>query len=222
MQAVEICVAQAHQEMGTDNNPFNTSANSRAGVGHLLRVHAKPWLQSLKPRGGSGSVLGLPLNKSADGSARTVLQQSVARSEIDLVRRASLRRTLSPRTTIGRIRGRKHSTLRHPPPRSDLDTGLAPGPVRLARVHLRVGADCSCKRCAAFVERRTRKTGDPRFRARHHRPSKSLRVCFEICGLLKIAWEWSRSKVLSNRGNSKAPNARPREDHSRHAHRHDK
>jgi hypothetical protein len=33
MQAVETCVAQAHQAMGTNNNPFDTSANSRAGVG---------------------------------------------------------------------------------------------------------------------------------------------------------------------------------------------
>lgn len=33
MQAVETCVAQAHQAMGVNNNPFDTSANSRAGVG---------------------------------------------------------------------------------------------------------------------------------------------------------------------------------------------
>jgi hypothetical protein len=33
MQAVETCVAQAHQAMGTNNNPFDTSANSRAGLG---------------------------------------------------------------------------------------------------------------------------------------------------------------------------------------------
>jgi hypothetical protein len=33
MQAVEACVAQAHQAMGINNNPFDNSANSRAGVG---------------------------------------------------------------------------------------------------------------------------------------------------------------------------------------------
>ena len=33
MQAVETCVAQAHHAMGVNNNPFDTSANSRAGVG---------------------------------------------------------------------------------------------------------------------------------------------------------------------------------------------
>ena len=33
MQAVETCVAQAHQAMGVNTNPFNTSSDSRAGVG---------------------------------------------------------------------------------------------------------------------------------------------------------------------------------------------
>jgi hypothetical protein len=33
MQAVETCVAQAHQAMGMNNNPFDTSSNSRAGMG---------------------------------------------------------------------------------------------------------------------------------------------------------------------------------------------
>ena len=62
------------------------------------------------------------------------------------------------------------SILRHRPPRSALDLGGASGLVRAAPSRVRAGANGSAGRPAAVVERRRREAGDPRLRARDHRP----------------------------------------------------
>src|SRR4051794_18797866 len=73
----------------------------------------------------------------------------------------------------GAVHGRGNPGLSHTPASSDLDIGLAPGSLQTIRVDVRVGPDRTLERCAALVERRVGKAGDPRFRARHHRSGKS-------------------------------------------------